>query len=208
MSTQKIFKSLRKAFPSDTSSKSNQEIAESISKSLISSTSFNLPQITSPLFTNLNPQITHLVLSNPWLSIQSCLYFFNFLQQNHAVTSQKPDLQAHLTLICRLFKARKFAEARNFLDSAIVDDNVRHPVPVITTMVEGLCDEKKVIVKLFDMLFRVYSDNRILKEALDVFDYMKNKGLEIDERSCIVYLLALRNSNQVHSLLSFFSSNG
>ncbi|XP_057982209.1 pentatricopeptide repeat-containing protein At2g32630-like [Malania oleifera] len=71
----------------------------------------------------------------------------------------------------------------------------------IDTFVEDFCNEPKITTKLFDMLFEVYADIKLLEEVSGVFERMVRKGIEIDERSCVVYLLALKKSGEGKPLL-------
>ncbi|KAK7837227.1 pentatricopeptide repeat-containing protein [Quercus suber] len=160
---------------------------------------------TTSLLSNLNSHIIHLVLSNPHVPPRSCLSFFKFLQKNQSLTPQKPDLRAHVTLVCRLYGARKFTKMKNILICIVADDNLQCPVSIIVSLIEedGF-NEPKFVVKLCDMLMRVYSDNRMCEEAVGVFDYMEKNGFEIEERSCFVLLLALKKCDRVESCFEFF----
>ncbi|KAK2999272.1 hypothetical protein RJ639_023467 [Escallonia herrerae] len=200
MSTQNFFKCVNKFFPQNPTSKSDLHIANSIIKILINSQSSTL-QIGPSLTSSLTPHITHLVLTNPQVPTQSCLQLFNLLQRN---PSQKPTFQTVLALVTRLFKARKYAIAKNILNQSVISNNLRYPFCEIASLVSENCEGPKVVVKLFDMLFRVYADTRRFQDGLEVFEYMVDKGFEIDERSCMVYLLALKRCSELESLSVFF----
>ncbi|KAL0347173.1 UNVERIFIED_CONTAM: Pentatricopeptide repeat-containing protein [Sesamum calycinum] len=203
MSSQKFYGAVKQVFSSNFASRSNEETANLISKALIGCTSKSL-HISPALVSNLNSRITHLVLSNPRIPASSCLRFFNFLQSNQSIVPQKPDFEAHITLILRLFGVRRFAEAKKILNAAVVGENIRRPVSELASVVGGNSVEPKIKTKFFDMLFRVYGDNRKFEEGLEVFEYMVKNEFVIDERSCMVYLVAFRKSNQFESLYRFF----
>jgi len=90
------------------------------------------------------------------------------------------------------------------LNCVVTDDSLRCPVSIIVSLIEGGCNEPKFVDKLCDMLMRVYADNRMFEEAVGVFDYMEKNGLEIEERSCFVLLLAFKRCDRVESCLGFF----
>nr|POE50306.1 pentatricopeptide repeat-containing protein [Quercus suber] len=94
---------------------------------------------------------------------------------------------------------------KNILICIVADDNLQCPVSIIVSLIEedGF-NEPKFVVKLCDMLMRVYSDNRMCEEAVGVFDYMEKNGFEIEERSCFVLLLALKKCDRVESCFEFF----
>lgn len=135
MSTAKLLKTLNKVIPSNPTLISNHEIAEKLAKTLVSSGLKPL-QATPSLLSNLNSHIIHLVLSNPHVPPPTCLSFFKFLQKNQSLTPQKPDLRAHVTLVWRLYGARKFAEMKNILNCIVADDNLRCPVSIIVSLIE------------------------------------------------------------------------
>nr|GLL30536.1 pentatricopeptide repeat-containing protein At2g32630 [Ipomoea trifida] len=199
MSAQAFFKTVKRVFPK----KSDAEIASSISKTLTKST-WNGLDINPSLISSINPQVARLVLSNPHVPHLSCLNFFKFLQNNKSLTVSKPDLQAHIILVLRLFRARKFNQGKDILNAVAADDSLRRPVSEIADLVRENNGNPKMVVKLMDMLLRVYVDNMRFKEAEEVFDYLKNNEFEIDDRSCMVYLLAVKRSNQFHSMFEFF----
>ncbi|KAJ8620401.1 hypothetical protein MRB53_028930 [Persea americana] len=69
---------------------------------------------------------------------------------------------------------------------------------------EECCQDPKISAKVFDMLFRIYSDAKVFDLASETFDFMKINGWEIDDRSCSVYLIALIKAGLVDSALEFF----
>ncbi|CAM8999212.1 unnamed protein product [Rhodiola kirilowii] len=58
--------------------------------------------------------------------------------------------------------------------------------------------------KVFDMLFRVYAESKMFDKRVEGFDYMVENGTEIDERACMVLLLALKRADQVDMSLKLF----
>ncbi|KAL1543916.1 pentatricopeptide repeat-containing protein-like isoform X1 [Salvia divinorum] len=200
MCKQGFYRTAKQVFSSTIS---NEHTANLIAESLIRSTTRSL-QIAESLISKVNPCITHHVLSNPRIPSSSCLHFFEFLRTNQSITPQKPDLESHIVIVLRLFGAKKFAEAKNILSAAVADENLRCPFSEVASLVSESCAEPTVKIKFFDMLFRVYADNGKFDEGLEVFEYMVNNKFEIDERSCMVYLVALKKCNRFGSLYDFF----
>ncbi|CAH9144726.1 unnamed protein product [Cuscuta epithymum] len=185
--------------------KSDSEIANSIFKTLTRSRGLDISP--SLLISGINSHVVHTVLSHPHIPHLACFNFFRFLLNNNSSsTFNKPDLHAHVTLALRLFRARMFAEGKEILESVAVDDRLSsRPVSQVADFArEKTGNNPKLVAKLMDMLLRVYVDHMKLKEAMEVFDYMNNNELLIDERSCMVFLLAAKRSNQFHSLFAFF----
>ena len=87
----------------------------------------------------------------------------------------------------------------------LVGGNPRYPFSVIAATVGNCCNDEKVIAKLFNSMLNVYSDCKMFDLVSRVFDYMKGNGIEIDERTCTVHLLALKKSYECLQLvLDFF----
>ncbi|XWS29000.1 hypothetical protein CRYUN_Cryun25bG0119000 [Craigia yunnanensis] len=190
---------VKKSSPSTLSSKPYQHLPDFISKLLTTSKPLN----DSALF-DLNPTTFHDILINPDLKATKCFRFFNLVVKNQSLVSFKPDLQAHLTLISRLLKARLFSDAEAMLKSVAVDENPRYPFLVIASAVENLCFESKVMATFFNLILKVYSDNGEFGEVSKTFDYMKNNGIKIDERTCTVHLIALKGADELGLALDFF----
>ncbi|KAJ0088949.1 hypothetical protein Patl1_32143 [Pistacia atlantica] len=203
MSIQKLLQAFNKTHFTNPTSIAHQAIASNIAKTLIKS-GLKPFETTPLLLSNFNSDIANLVLSNSNLPPQSCLRFFKFLRRNPSPVAHKPDLQAHVILICRLYKAQKFAEMKNVLSYIATDVSLRCPVINLVSLIENETAEAKFVEKLCDMLFRVYADNRLFDEAMSVFDYMENSGMKIDERSCMVYLIALKRGDQMNMCFGFF----
>ncbi|KAJ1401692.1 Tetratricopeptide-like helical domain superfamily [Sesbania bispinosa] len=181
------------------------ELAHKITLNLINSTSPNYFQPSmelQSLISCITPHVTHHVLSDPTLPPHSCLAFFHFLRTQHSHIAHKPDLKAHLILLSRLFKARKFASMKSILNGLVTNVEIHCPVSGIVSLVDEC--EPHFVEKLCDMLFRVCADNRLFQEAFRVFDYVEEKGLVIEERSCFVLLLALKKCGEVDLCLRFF----
>jgi len=129
-------------------------------------------------------------------SPSSCSNFFNF--------KQSPNLETHLALVVDLLKSKEFAEAENILNAVVVTDGLRKPVSKIASLLSENHVNRKVMGKMFNMLFSVYVNNMRFTEALQVFDYMKKGRFRIDDRACMVYLLAMKRQRQYDSLFEFF----
>ena len=173
---------------------------ENISKCLISS-SFN-GFLKSPPLRNLNPQITNMVLSDPLIPVNSCLYFFDFLRNSQSPFAQIPDLHAHITLIFRLLEVKKFVAAKNVVKYMTVDRNLKCPPLVMASVLEQFGYKPTTVAKFYDLLMRVYADNKQFHDALKVFDYMTERKFLVEEKSCMVCLVALKNS-KMEDLLDF-----
>ncbi|XP_030503304.2 pentatricopeptide repeat-containing protein At2g28050 [Cannabis sativa] len=152
---------------------------------------------------NLDLKTLHLILSDPYVNDSNCLKLFNFVIKNQSLISFKPDLQAHLTLFRRLVEARNFSQAENLFRSVLIDENSRYPFPAITSTLEILCETSLIKAKSFNVMLKVYSDSGKFDQVLEVFDYMKNNGIEIDGRTCTVHLLTLKKADQVELSLDF-----
>lgn len=178
------------------------EIVHKITQILVNySKTSNNPDLHS-IISCITPHVTYRVLSEPILQPHSCLAFFHFLKTQHSNISFKPDLKAHLILISRLFEARKFATMKTILNGFVTDSDIPCPVSSIVDLVDEF--ESHFVEKFCDMLFRVCSDNRLFDETIRVYDYVEEKGLVIEERSCFVLLLALKRCGEVDFCLRFF----
>ncbi|XVF68534.1 hypothetical protein PTKIN_Ptkin11bG0010400 [Pterospermum kingtungense] len=199
----KTLKTVHKTSPSTLSSKPHQHAPDFITKLLTSSNSKPLNNISA--LSDLNPTTFHNILKNPDLKASKCFRFFDLVVKNQSLVSFKPDLQAHLTLISRLIKARLFSDAEAMLKSVSVDENPRYPFLVIASAVENCCYESKVMAKFFNLMLKVYSDNGEFGEVSKTFDYMKNNGIKIDERTCTIHLIALKGADELGLALDFFN---
>ncbi|KAK9723976.1 hypothetical protein RND81_05G038500 [Saponaria officinalis] len=170
---QKLLKVFGNQVPSLTH---NQEIAKQICNSLTSSSSSCLKNLQeSPVLSNVNSHIIHIILSDQNVPVSSTLQFFRLLQNNPSFSSQKPDLRSYLTLICRLLKARDFT----------VDQNLRCPVSDMGSILDECCGSSVVIAKYYDLLMRVYADDSRFDDAFQVFDEMSKRGFVVEERTCM-----------------------
>ncbi|KAK2988792.1 hypothetical protein RJ640_004094 [Escallonia rubra] len=184
----------------------NTKIASTII-SIIQNTSASqpLPPTATALLSNLTPNLVHLILSDPHIKPSKSLILFNFLQKNPSIISFKIDLEAHLTLISRLIRSRKFTEAENLVISLSNDENLRYPFAVIASFVANQCSDSRIVAKLFNLMLKVHSDNRSFELALEIFDYMRKNGIEINERTCTIHLIAVMKCDQVELGIEFFS---
>lgn len=143
-------------------------------------------------------------LSDPNVRTFDCFLAFNFLLRNQSELSFKPDLHAHLTLVCRLIKSRKFSDAEILLSNVAFHRIYRYPFSDFVRWIENYCNESRIITKLLNMLLKVYSDHRMFDMALTVFEYMVEWGFERDERTCSIHLLAMTHSGRADLAFSFF----
>jgi pentatricopeptide repeat protein len=184
---------------------SDQEAARRITACLVEKSTIGKLQSNPSLLFNLNSNVTRLVLSEPTLPTQSCIDFFKLLREFES--NLKPDLTAVVTLSHRLYSNRRFNEMRSLLNSVVNDGFYKRPVEELgSAMVDCDISEEKFefFEKFFDLVFRVYVDNGMFEEGLRVFDYMVKKGLSIDERSCIVFLVAAKKRRRIDLCLEIF----
>ncbi|KAI3942920.1 hypothetical protein MKW92_046066 [Papaver armeniacum] len=180
---QKLLKTLRSVLTSDTSIKTNHEIANKISEALKTLGCKSLLQPNNfPLLSNLNTDIIHLLVSNPLLKPTTCLDFFNFLNDENKRFLTPPtyehDLQTYITLSLRLFKDRKFRMAKCFLNHVAIHENLNCPVSVTASLVENLCKDSDTLSEFFDMLFRVYLEQNMFEEAFQFMVVGGSKGIK------------------------------
>ncbi|KAJ8759444.1 hypothetical protein K2173_006978 [Erythroxylum novogranatense] len=93
---------------------------------------------------------------------------------------------------------------KNVLTFTITEDDLRCPIADLVSLVESRFDEPSIVGKLCHMLFRVYVDVSMFEYDLEVFNYMVSNGLKIDERSCIISLLALKRCGKMEACLNLF----
>lgn len=108
-----------------------------------------------------------------------------------------------MTLICRLLRSRKFTDAEQIFKSISVDENSRYPFHIIASTVEMSCLGPKVKAQLFDLMLKVYSDFEHFDGVLETFEYMMSSGIDIDERTLTVHLIALNRVGDVQKGLDF-----
>ncbi|RYR24693.1 hypothetical protein Ahy_B02g058204 isoform E [Arachis hypogaea] len=189
------------SFPSD-QQKLQLELVNKITQNLLISNTTNYfrpDRELQSMISCITPNVTYHVLSNPDLPPHSLLSFFNFLRSRNFNITHILDIKAHVILLSRLFEARKFATMKSILSSVVIDGKLCCPIPGVVSLVGEL--DPHFAEKLFDMLFRVCSDNRLFEEAFRVFDYAKMMGLGIEERSCFVLLLALKKCGLIDEAL-------
>lgn len=74
---------------------------------------------------------------------------------------------------------------RTLLDSLVTTEiETKRPVSDVVSLVDECEFEPHFVETLCDMLFRVCADNRMFRDALKVFDYVMEKGLVVEGRSC------------------------
>ncbi|KAJ4827123.1 hypothetical protein Tsubulata_002472 [Turnera subulata] len=198
MSSQNILKTLKTAQKVHIPKRYRQAPPSSIPKP-------QLPTSSSAL-SDLNPTTLHQILANPFLQPSQSLQVFDLVLKNPSLVAFTPDLQAHLTLVCRFLQAKRFSDAENLLRAVSVEENARYPFSVLASTVERCCCvEPEVVAKFFNLTMKVYSDCEMFDQVLRTFDHCKNNGIEIDERTCTVHLLALKRDYQIGALLDFFN---
>ncbi|XP_022943381.1 pentatricopeptide repeat-containing protein At2g28050 [Cucurbita moschata] len=201
MSIPNLLKTLKTVKGNCQSNPSSKPLAEIIS-TILAPAPFDSTE--SCFISQLNPHVFTSILSNPNLRSSECFHFFDFCLKNQPLMSFTPDLQAHLTVICRLLKARMFSDAASLLKTVSIDGNLRYSFAIIASTVESCCQERKVKVKFFNFMLALYSESGFFDSVSETFSYMKNNGIMIDEQSCTVHLLSLKGSNQMHLALDFF----
>nr|GLL43119.1 pentatricopeptide repeat-containing protein At2g28050 [Ipomoea trifida] len=157
---------------------------------------------TPTLLSKLTPNLVHLIISDPHLKTPKCIEFLGFLIKNQSLVSFDLNFDAHLTLVCRLAKAQEFADAEALLGALSSLENFRYTV--LASFIESRDVSLRIASKVFNWLLKAYSDNREFGKALEIFDYMRNNGIEINERTCTVHLIELMKCDQCSLGLKFF----
>ncbi|XP_022729540.1 LOW QUALITY PROTEIN: pentatricopeptide repeat-containing protein At2g28050-like [Durio zibethinus] len=196
----KTLKTIKKSSPSTLSPNPYQHLPHLVSQCLRPSSK----PLNASTFSDLNPTTFHDILTNPDFKASKCFRFFDFVVKNQALVSFKPDLQVYSTFMSRLLKARLFSDAEVLLKSLLIDENARYPFLVIASTFENRCFESKIMAKFFNLMLKVNSDNGKFGEVSNTFDYMKNNGIKIDERTCTVHLNALKRADELGLVLDFF----
>ncbi|GAB2285071.1 hypothetical protein Dimus_019526 [Dionaea muscipula] len=159
---------------------------------------------TAFLLSNVTSRKLHLMLSDPNVKTSTCLQVFNFLRENHSRLSFEPDLRAHLTLICRLITSQKFTDAEDLVKFVAVDQSHKYPFSSLANWVDKFCKESRIIIKLMNLFLGAYSDHQMFDMASATFDYMRNNGVQISERTCTGHLCVLVKHGQIGVALQFF----
>lgn len=178
-----------------------QNLVNLISRNPLSSPPKLLDSTSTSLLSKLSPTTLRLILSDPNLTSSTCLHFFSFLLKNQSSISFRPDLHAHMTLICKLLKGRNFTEAENLFRSASLGET--HPFPGFASAIEVCCYDPRIKAKLLNLMLKVYSDMGNFNEISQTFEYMRINGIKIDERTCTVHLLALKRADKIQLSLDF-----
>ncbi|OWM73775.1 pentatricopeptide repeat-containing protein At2g28050 [Punica granatum] len=182
-----------------------QETLELISGSPPSISSFSSSSSLTAFLSELDLPSLRRLLSDHYIPSSTCLNLFNFLLRSPPPSlSFQPDLRSHLILICRLLKATNFSEAVKLMKSVLVDQILAHPFPLIADELWSCPAKPRTVAKFFNLMLQVYSENRLFGEALMAFDYMKGNGIEINERTCTMHLLALKRCGEVRMSVDFF----
>ncbi|VVB01771.1 unnamed protein product [Arabis nemorensis] len=172
------------------------------SSSINQSLEFDSPK--KPLF-DLNLSTFRRILSDPFIKSWKCVSLFHFVLENPSLFSFQPDLNTHLSLTFRLLSERKFSDALKLLKPVAVDDILRYPFLAIASTVVGQCGfETKLASRFFNSMLMVYSDNGKFDQVVEVFEYMKNNEVKIDDKTCTLHLLNLKKSHQVELACDFF----
>ncbi|KMT02315.1 hypothetical protein BVRB_9g205400 [Beta vulgaris subsp. vulgaris] len=208
MPTQEFLKTLKtakRAFPSTISSSLNYELTpiNTLINSAFDTVSSPHHTISSFLSSLSSHQLISF-LSDPNVKTYDCLRIFNIVLHNQSDLSFKPDFHAHFTVICRLIKSRLFSDAEFLLKKLLLGPNYRYPFSDFTSWVENYCKESKIITKLLNMLLKMYSDHHMFDMVITVFEYMVEKEVERDERTCSVHLYALIKTDKVDLAFEFF----
>ncbi|CAN8247193.1 unnamed protein product [Cochlearia groenlandica] len=150
---------------------------------------------------DLNLSTLRRVLSDPDVKSWKCVSLFNFVHENPSLFSFRPDLNTRLSLALRVLSERKFSAAENLLKPEIL----RYPfLSVASIVADQSCFATKVVARLFNSMIMVYSDNVRFNEVVEVFEYMKNNGVKIDEKVCTLHLLNLKKRDEIGLAYSFF----
>ncbi|KAK4772257.1 hypothetical protein SAY86_014032 [Trapa natans] len=161
------------------------------------------PSLTH-FFSDLDLSSLHGILSDHYIPSSTCLKLFNFLLTHHSSISFEPDLLSHLIVACRLLKATKFSEAKKVIKFVTVDQMLRYPFPLIADEFHGCPCKPRTAAKFFNTMLQVYSENCLYDEALMAFNHMKAKGIQVNERTCTVHILALGKCAEVERCVEFF----
>ncbi|KAI6685837.1 hypothetical protein NL676_031750 [Syzygium grande] len=203
--TQKIPQAVLKTFPNGRARSRSLygELYRRIDRIAPPTTPFDPPP--APRLSDLSPALLGRILSDPHLHSSKCLAFFDYLLDNQPSLPFGPNLRSHLILACRLLKATNFSAAERLLRSVMMNRNGPHPFSAIACVIEKCCVKARIRAKLLEMMFKVYSEHGLFDQASQAFDYMRKRGVQINERACTVHLLALKRSDQVGLCVEFFS---
>ncbi|XP_059297526.1 pentatricopeptide repeat-containing protein At2g28050 isoform X1 [Lycium ferocissimum] len=156
------------------------------------------------VLSNLNPNLVHLILSDPRIDTPKCLDFFNYLLLNQSLITFKIGVETHLNLVCRLVKERYFDDAENLLVLVPKIETFRCPFAVVASFFENHNVSSKFASKIFNLLLKALSDNGKFQEVMEIFMYMRLNAIEINERTCTVHLIKLLKSDRIALALVFF----
>ncbi|KAL1209525.1 Pentatricopeptide repeat-containing protein [Cardamine amara subsp. amara] len=180
----------------------------SIYKLLLCSSSINQTHDSPKTqLSDLNLSTFRRILSDPDIKSCKCISLFTFILESPSLFSFKPDLRAHLSLTYRVLSERKFSVAQELLKPVAIDDIIRYPFgTIVSSFVDECGCEAKVVARFFNSMIMVYSDNGKFDEVVEVFEYMKNNEIKIDEKTCTLHLLNLKRCDQMELANEFFRS--
>ena len=97
--------------------------------------------------------------------------------------------QAHVTLIRRLYNARRFAQIKIVLNGILTNDDLRCPVSEIVSLIEDQPDGVKFVGTLRDLMFRVMRITRCSRRQLGFLCMWARMGWRLKKghalRSCL-----------------------
>jgi len=159
---------------------------------------------TAAILSTLTPTIVNLVLSNRRIKTGRCFSFFNIISENQSLVPFKIQIEHYLTLISRAIKSFKFEDAERLLTSLSNEGNLRYPFSDVVSFAESQCLDSGLLSKMFNLMLKVNSDRGKFIVAFETFNYMRNHGIAIDERTCCIYLMALLRCQHLVLGLVFF----
>ncbi|EOA29351.1 hypothetical protein CARUB_v10025637mg [Capsella rubella] len=169
-----------------------------------SSTIQTLDSPEKPL-SDLNLSTIRRILSDPNVKSWKCVSLFNFILENPSLFSFQPDLRTHLSLTSRVLSERRFSDAQKLMKPVAIDDILRYPFnAIVSGFVDECVCEERVVARFFNSMLMVYSENGKFDEVVEVFEYMKNNEVKIDEKTCTLHLLNLKRCDLMDLARDFF----
>ncbi|CAH9096931.1 unnamed protein product [Cuscuta epithymum] len=158
---------------------------------------------STAILPKLTPTLVHLITSDPHLKTPKCIEFLSFLLKNQSLMSFELNFDAHLTLICRLARAKEFSLAEGILGSISNLKSFRYTI--LASFIENHAVSLRISSKVFNWLLKAYSDNQEFEKASEIFDHMVVNGIKINERTCTIHLIDLMKYDQCGLGLKFFN---
>ncbi|XP_023753083.1 pentatricopeptide repeat-containing protein At2g28050 [Lactuca sativa] len=156
------------------------------------------------VFSTLTSDTVRLVLSDRRIKTRECLSFFNVISENRSLIPFTIEIEHYVTLIHRAINSRKFEDAETLINSLANDGNLRYPFSDVVSLAESQGFDSRILSTLFNLMLKVYSDSGKFFAAFETFNYMRNNGITIDERTCGIYLTALLRCEHLGLGLVFF----